>query len=297
MSWAEGEGKRLDERLLSFLDVVRRWSASGAATTDREARGRGGCLNPLDWLKLLVFLLAIVLLPLMLLLFLIVRLATGGLASLGQASAIDTAGGEPARLGHGVLEPAASASAIRAEVAAIASRDPGFRASALTDWADAAVRLLCQSVTSGDATPARTFMANGLFRTHQALLGLRAEAEVSCEGSWGPVDAAVVQAISTPQFDEVRIRVSCQGWRSERHGPTGLLLRGGPDGATWSEDLTFGRSAGALTPSAGGLPARNCPSCGSPLDLDAEGVCQFCRGIVTAGRHDWVLVSWRREPW
>lgn len=233
----------------------------------------------------------------MLLSFVIVRLATGGLAAFAQASAIDAAGGEPARLGHDVLEPVSSAPAVRAAMAAIASRDPGFRANALTDWAGVAVRLLCQSVTIGDATPARTFMANGLFRTHRALLELRAEAGVSCEGSWEAVDAAVVQAISTPRFDEVRIRVGCQGWRWERHGPTGLTLRGGPDRVTWSEDLTFGRSAGALTPAAGGLPARNCPSCGSPLDLDAEGACQYCRGIVTAGRHDWVLVSWRRGPW
>ena len=161
----------------------------------------------------------------------------------------------------------------------------------------AAAQLICQSLTSGDATPARTFMANGLFRAYQALLELRAQAEVDCEGSWQGTGAVLVDAVSTPLVDEVRVRLTCAGWCWERHGPSGLTLRGGPDMRNWSEDLTFGRSASAISPAAGGLPAKHCPSCGAPLDLDDQGACRYCQSIVTAGRHDWVLVSWRREAW
>ena len=140
-------------------------------------------------------------------------------------------------------------------------------------------------------------MANGLFRSHSALLELRSRGSVSCEGSWVAVNATVVDATSTPMFDEVRVRLRCEGFCWERHGAAGLTLRGGPDRTTWSEDLTFGRSAHATTPSAGGLPASHCPSCGAPLDLDQDGACRYCHGIVTGGGHDWVLTSWRREPW
>ena len=59
-------------------------------------------------------------------------------------------------------------------------------------------------------------------------------------------------------------------------------------------DLTFGRSASAVSPAAGGLPANHCPSRGAPLDLDENGACRYWNGIVTAGRHDWVLIGWRQ---
>ncbi len=111
------------------------------------------------------------------------------------------------------------------------------------------------------------------------------------------MSATLVGAVATPLFDEVRVRVMCEGSCWERHGPTGLTTRGSAEAATWSEDLTFGRSAGAVSPVAGGLPAKHCPSCGAPLDLDRDGACRYCQGIVTAGKHDWVLLSWRREPW
>jgi hypothetical protein len=208
----------------------------------------------------------------------------------------DMTGGESARRDHGALEPPAHAGAIQAGLAAIARHDPGFSARTLTTRATAAVELIGQSLTSGDATPARTIMANGLYRTHHALLELRAQAQVWCEGSWHATGATVVHAASTSLFDEVRVRLRCQGWCWEWHEPTGLTLRGSPESTCWSEDLTFGRPADAIWPVAGGLPASRCPSCGAPLDLDPDGTCRHCQGVITAGRDDWVLVAWQREP-
>jgi hypothetical protein len=274
--------------LFSLLRKWSGWAGTGWAT--------GGCLNPLNLFKFIVFALLIVLCPLFMLPMVVVRLVKFG-AGVRYSSTLDVASGDGARWGRGHLEPVADASRVTAELSAIASRDPGFRPDRLAAWANAATTLMCQSLTSGDPTPTRTFMANGLFRTHSALLELRAQGSVSCEGAWRAVAAAVVEAASTPLFDELRVRVRCEGWCWERHGATGLALRGGPDTRSWSEDLTFGRSAGALTPAAGGLPAGCCPSCGAPLSLDQNGTCRYCHGVVTAGRHDWVLTSWRREPW
>jgi hypothetical protein len=225
------------------------------------------------------------------------RMVRFGPDSARFSSTVGVASGNAARCGRGALEPVPDAGQVGAGLAAIASRDPGFQPARLTAWASAATTLICQSLTSGDPTPARTFMANGMFRTHSALLELRRQGTVSCGGSWAAADARVVDAISTPLFDEVRVRLRCEGSCWERHGITGLTLRGGPDQASWLEDLTFGRSSRATTPPAGGLPARLCPSCGAPLDLDQDGACRYCGGIVTAGRHDWVLMAWRREPW
>jgi hypothetical protein len=289
----------LTMRLFGVLPAVTRWATTSPAFQPSRPgeRAARGCLHPVSLLKIIAFLLIIVLFPLFALPMMLARLAQLGRTSFRYSGAIDMAAGEPARWGHGMLELPAGPEAIAAGVAAITACDPGFNAAALTRWSSAATSLLCQSVTSGDATPARTFMSNGLFRTHQALLELRARSDVLSEGTWQAVEAVLVQAVCTPLVHQVRVRVSCRGWRWERHQPSGVTLRGGPEAAAWSEDLTFGRSARATTPAAGGLPARRCPSCGAPLELDADGSCGYCGGVVTAGRYDWVLVGWQREPW
>jgi hypothetical protein len=294
---ADREKFPLPERIFLAYSAVSRWATSGSITSPDSPGRRRGCANPLALFKVVLFLVMILLLPIFMLPMMLVRLAESGRPSLRYGSSIDITAGDEARWGHGVLPPVPGDAVIRSGAVAIANRDPGFRVSALTDWAVAATALNCQSLVSGDATGPRTFMANGLYRAHQALLELRARSEVSCAGAWRAVGATVIGAARGQLVEEVRVRVLCRGWRIERHEPTGLTLRGGPEVATWSEDLTFARSAGAVTPASGGLPANRCPSCGAHLDLDPGGACRYCRGIVTAGSYDWVLVSWQREPW
>jgi hypothetical protein len=294
---AGGGRDPLGVRLIEWSRGLMRWASSGLSTRNSDQRSSaGGCLNPLNLIKIVVLLLVAVFLPVIMLPLMLGRLATVGMSSLRYSSTMDVASGDDARSGHGILGDIAGQASVQAGLAAIAAHDPDFDPRKIMTWAAAAIALLCQSLTTSDATPARTFMANGLFRVHRALLELHEQAGVSCEGSWRPRDAALVYAVSTPLIDEVRVRVRCQGWYLERHVPTGLTLRGGPETAIWSEELTFGRSASAISPAAGGLPARHCPSCGAPLQLDDEGACQYCGGVVTAGRHDWVLVGWQVEP-
>jgi Tim44-like domain len=54
----------------------------------------------------------------------------------------------------------------------------------------------------------------------------------------------------------------------------------------WSEYWTFIRSRGAKGPAKADL---NCPNCGSPLKVNATGICEFCGGKITSGEFDWVL--------
>jgi hypothetical protein len=294
---SERERFPLPERIFLAFTAVSRWATSGPLTRADDPGSRRGCANPLALVKVLLFFVMIVLLPVFVLPMMLARLAVSSRQSFRYGASVDITAGDPARWGHGVLQPAADGAAVRRVTAAIAHRDPGLRVGSLTNWAVAATGLNCQSLVTGEASCTRTFMANGLYRAHQALLELRTRADVSCTGSWRAVGAAVVDATSSPLAEEVRVRVQCQGWRMERHEPTGLTLRGGPEATAWSEDLTFARSAGAVTPPAGGLPASRCPSCGAPLELDEGGACRYCQGVVTAGNYDWVLVSWQREPW
>ena len=170
----DGEKVPLSERILQAFTALSHWARIGES----------GCGNPLTWVKVVVLLLVVVLCPLFFLPIVLVRLAHTGRTGFRYGVAIRTTSGAAARLGHGVLPPLPDPAGLRAGIATIAGHDPGFRARALTDWAIEASALIGQSLVSGDAVPARTFMSNGLYRTHQALLELRAEANVSCAGSW-----------------------------------------------------------------------------------------------------------------
>jgi hypothetical protein len=293
MARLAGDQDTFSERLVSAPQALMRWASSGL----KPGSSALGCLNPLTMFRFVLLIALIVLMPVYLLPSLLIRMAAFGRTSVKYSSAVRVTSGAPARWGYGVLDPPADAAAIQAGAAAIAARDAGFNPVALMNWAAAATALICQSRTSADASPARTFMANGLFRSYQALLELRAGAGVSCTASWRATGATLAEVISTPLFDEVRVRLQCAGTCCEQHDATGLTLRGSAEQRTWSEDLTFGRSAEATSPAAGGLPAQRCPSCGAPLDLDYDGACRYCHGIVTAGRHDWVLTGYRCEPW
>jgi hypothetical protein len=295
---SDADRDTVSERLLNVPRVMLRWASPPAGRTGQTGQtGAAGCLNPLTALRMIVVLAGVALMPLWLLPLLLVRMVTVGRTSIRYSSVLDLASGPAARWGYDALDPPADAASVQDGLRAIAAHDPGLAPAALMNWAAAATSLICQSLTSADAAPARTFMSNGLFRAHLALLELRDQAGVQCQAAWQATRADIVEAAATPLLDEVRVRVSCAGWCWERHADTGLTLRGGQDQRTWVEDLTFGRSASATTPPAGGLPARHCPSCGALLDLDPDGTCRYCRGVVTAGRHDWVLIAWRREPW
>jgi len=55
----------------------------------------------------------------------------------------------------------------------------------------------------------------------------------------------------------------------------------------WSEYWTFIRNKNAQANEA--RTDLNCPNCGSPLKVNATGICEFCGGKITSGEFDWVL--------
>ena len=117
-----------------------------------------GCLSPLFLIKIIIVLIVILLMPLFLLPMLIGRMATFGGAAVRYSSVVDMTSGEQARWGYGTLSVSSDGQALRRGVAAIAARDPAFDPASLTRWAATAAELICASLTSADATPARTFM-------------------------------------------------------------------------------------------------------------------------------------------
>ncbi|MFN2529897.1 MAG: TIM44-like domain-containing protein [Pyrinomonadaceae bacterium] len=69
---------------------------------------------------------------------------------------------------------------------------------------------------------------------------------------------------------------------------TGKLVAGSKSKQRrWSEYWTFIRNRNAKSGPA--HTDLNCPNCGSPLKVNATGICEFCGGKITSGEFDWVL--------
>ena len=69
----------------------------------------------------------------------------------------------------------------------------------------------------------------------------------------------------------------------------GKVVRGNRSVEQWQEDWTFQRSSAAVTKPEGGTLSSKCPNCGAPLDVDLQGVCNYCHAPVMSGQYDWVL--------
>lgn len=274
---ATGDKLPPTEWLFTRFTAFSAWVASDLRSRP-DGREPRGCSSPVGVLKALLFLLMIVCFPLFLLPMMLSRLAHVGWSGLRSGTAVGVKSGDEARWSHGSYGDAADFAQAGATAEDIMLRDPGFRVSALTGWAEAATARLRDSLVSGEVTGVRTFMSNGLYQAHEALLDLRSRANVSCAGSWQVTEALVTGASRSPLTQQVQVRVECAGWREERHDPTGITLRGGPQ-------------AGARTDPAAALASRACRACGAAYRSDLATQCAHCRAERPLAWGEWRLAS------
>ena len=54
--------------------------------------------------------------------------------------------------------------------------------------------------------------------------------------------------------------------------------------------MTFNRKSGVKTKEGlSNKSTTNCPNCGAPTNVTSSGKCEYCKSIITTGKHDWVL--------
>ena len=88
-------------------------------------------------------------------------------------------------------------------------------------------------------------------------------------------------------YHGITLRIWAQGLDYTVDGGGKIVAGSNRNQRQWSEYWTFIRSRKATSG-----PARadlNCPNCGSPLKVNATGICEFCGGKITSGEFDWVL--------
>lgn len=107
------------------------------------------------------------------------------------------------------------------------------------------------------------------------------------------VDDCAVTAIQPVKVQEdafyqsITLRIWAQGrdYTVDRNGK--IVAGSNQRMRQWSEYWTFIRNKNAKAAAA--HVDLNCPNCGSPLKVNATGVCEFCGGKITSGEFDWVL--------
>jgi hypothetical protein len=135
---------------------------------------------------------------------------------------------------------------------------------------------------------ARPHETDNIFQMHQYWIEAYRR-----QGLRNIVDHCAIQAMQPVKLQEdafyqsITLRIWAQG-NDYTVDSNGKIISGSNRNLRrWSEYWTFIRNRNAKQ--APSQTTLNCPNCGSPLKVNATGVCEFCGGKITSGEFDWVL--------
>lgn len=135
---------------------------------------------------------------------------------------------------------------------------------------------------------ARPHETDNIFQMHQYWIDAYRR-----QGLRNIVDQCAIQAMQPVKVQEdafyqsITLRIWAQGYDYTVDASGKVVSGSNKNLRRWSEYWTFIRNRNANQ-----RPARttlNCPNCGSPLNVNATGICEFCGGKITSGEFDWVL--------
>jgi hypothetical protein len=107
------------------------------------------------------------------------------------------------------------------------------------------------------------------------------------------VDNCTVTAMQPVKIQEdafyqaITLRIWAQGYDYTVDANGNIVSGSNRNLRSWSEYWTFIRNKSAQSHES--RADLNCPNCGSPLKVNATGICEFCGGKITSGEFDWVL--------
>jgi predicted lipid-binding transport protein (Tim44 family) len=174
-------------------------------------------------------------------------------------------------------------------LAAIKAHDPQFEAEAFLGQAQTSFFTIQQAWTECKPEMSRAVMADGLAQqTAMQLEEYRRDNKLNRLDGLTVSDARIVGAHSDNVYDTVTVRFSAASADYDVDAKSGRMVKGHKDIEAWTEDWIFQRSSGAVTKPAG-LMSHKCPNCGAPINVNAEGICEYCHQQVMSGKYDWVL--------
>jgi predicted lipid-binding transport protein (Tim44 family) len=102
-------------------------------------------------------------------------------------------------------------------------------------------------------------------------------------------DGRIGEALTVGTDDRIQVTLSVSGKDYVVRDASGEVVRGDPQEDSWTEVWTMQRSREPR--SVAEARATTCPECGSPLSLDADGLCQFCHAVIPGAKTDWLVVA------
>lgn len=181
-------------------------------------------------------------------------------------------------------------------LAAIRAKDPRFERETFLAQVQRTFFLVEEAWTQRNPDMSRQVMADSLWQQYRFQIE-----SYRSGGRHNVLDGLTVQSIAIlavhtdTNYDTITVRILASSSDYDVDD-RGKVLRGKRDVHQWAEDWTFQRAAGAQTPAAGGTMTDKCPNCGAPLQLDFNGVCSYCKALVSTGTYDWVLARLARVP-
>jgi hypothetical protein len=133
-------------------------------------------------------------------------------------------------------------------------------------------------------------MADGIWQQHKAQIeGYVNEHKRNVLEDLAVGDLRITSAHSDQTYDTITVRIFAACADYDVDDEKGKIIRGNKSVGQWQEDWTFQRSSAATTKPGGGTLNSKCPNCGAPLNVDLQGVCDFCHQPIMGGKYDWVL--------
>jgi predicted lipid-binding transport protein (Tim44 family) len=205
-----------------------------------------------------------------------------------EQPAIDTIRGDVFPGTH--VDAHAAASPVEQGLAEIAAHDPAFSQEPFLESVQKSFFIVQEAWTDRKPEMSRQVMADGIWQQHQVQIQkYQTEHKRNVLEDLAVGDLRIISAHSDQTYDTITVRIFAACADYDVDDTSGKVVRGNRSVEQWQEDWTFQRSSGATTrPGAGTLNSK-CPNCGAPLNVDLQGVCDFCHQPIMGGKYDWVL--------
>jgi predicted lipid-binding transport protein (Tim44 family) len=220
----------------------------------------------------------------------------GGLGSLGSPSAWSGTDQPASATIRGDVFPGthvdahAAASPVEQGLGEITAHDPAFNQEAFLESVQKSFFIVQEAWTERKPEMSRQVMADGLWQQHHAQIQKYLdEHKRNVLEDLAVGDLRILSAHSDQTYDTITVRIYAACADYDVDDNSGKVVRGDKSVGQWQEDWTFQRSSAATTKAGAGTLNSKCPNCGAPLNVDLQGVCDFCHQPIMGGKYDWVL--------
>jgi predicted lipid-binding transport protein (Tim44 family) len=205
-----------------------------------------------------------------------------------DGAAIDTIRGDVFPDTH--ADAQRGASPVEQGLTEIEAHDPAFSQEPFLESVQKAFFIVQEAWTDRKPEMSRQVMADGIWQQHQVQIQKYLEEHKrNVLEDLAVGDLRILSAHSDQTYDTITVRVFAACADYDVDDEKGKVIRGNRSVQQWQEDWTFQRSSGATTKPGAGTLNSKCPNCGAPLNVDLQGVCDYCHQPIMGGKYDWVL--------